>query len=254
MEADSAKPSANRVAGANPTGRVGYRVRIERMFDHADDARSLFLRILDKPFPPFDPGMFISIAIPLEDGNRLRPYTIASSPEDGEPFEIVFNRVPGGAGSAWLFARTVGDELNFSGPYGAFTLGTAPDAELVFIADSTAIAPIRSMIRRALTARSTRRVTLLHAADHRNHLLYQHELDALTVTHPRLQITRIVVEGGSGPLYARLSDEIRRRWIDADTDRARHFYLCGVGSGVIELRDLLRGAGYERRAVHYEKW
>ena len=42
--------------------------------------------------------------------------------------------------------------------------------------------------------------------------------------------------------------------IEGDTDRSRQFYICGVGPGVLEIRDLLRSAGYERRAVHYEKW
>jgi ferredoxin-NADP reductase len=48
--------------------------------------------------------------------------------------------------------------------------------------------------------------------------------------------------------------ETRRRWIEADSARGRHFYVCGVGKGVLGLRDLLRGAGYDRRAVHYEQW
>ena len=39
-----------------------------------------------------------------------------------------------------------------------------------------------------------------------------------------------------------------------DADRGRHFYICGVGMPVTQLRDLLRGAGYQRRAVQYEKW
>ena len=37
-------------------------------------------------------------------------------------------------------------------------------------------------------------------------------------------------------------------------DASRHFFVCGVGEIVPRLRGLLRGAGYERRAVHYEKW
>ena len=204
--------------------------------------------------PPFIPGMFISIAIPLADGDRVRPYTVASSPEDPEPFEIVFNRVPGGAGAAWLFERAVGDELAFTGPYGAFRLAGAADAELVFIAENTAIAPIRPMIRRALAANSPHQVHFLYAADRPGRLLYRGELDSIAAAHPRLHVSTIVVGGGSGPLYARLSEETRRRWIEADADRSRHFYICGVGPGVIGLRDLLRGAGYERRAVHYEKW
>lgn len=247
-------PGGRSVGATAAAGRVGHRARVERIFDHTDDVRSLFIRSLTQPLPPFTPGMFISITIPLADGERVRPYTVASSPEEAEPFEIVFNRVPGGAGAAWLFARAVGDEFSFTGPYGAFTLAAAPDTELVFIAETTAIAPIRPMIRRALAASATHRVELLYAADRPDHLLYQGELDALAAANPRLQIATLVVDGGSGPLFARLREEARRRWIETDPKRARHFYICGVGAGVIALRDLLRGAGYERRAVHYEKW
>lgn len=252
---ENAQKPADRSGGAiASTGRPAYRARIERIFDHTDDVRSFFLRCLTPPLRPFTPGMFISLALPLADGERVRPYTVASSPEEAEPFEIVFNRVPGGAGTAWLFTRAAGDELGFTGPYGAFTLAAPPDAELVFIAESTAIAPIRPMIRRALAVRSTRRLELLHAADRPDHLLYRREFGALAAAHRRLQVATMVVQDGSGRLYARLADELRRRWIEADTDRSRHFYICGVGAGVLELRDLLRGAGYERRAVHYEKW
>ncbi len=252
---EGAKNPAGGVTGASqPAARARYRARIERIFDHTDDVRSLFIRTLETPLPRFTPGMFISIAIPLADGGRVRPYTIASSPEEPGPFEIVFNRVPDGVGTAWLFARATGDEFSFTGPYGAFTLAAAPDAALVFIAERTAIAPIRPMIRRALATSSTRRVELLYAAERPEHLLYPRELEALAAAHPRLHISTLVISGGSGPLYARLGDEIRGRWIDADADRSRHFYICGVGPGVIELRDQLRGAGYERRSVHYEKW
>jgi ferredoxin-NADP reductase len=53
---------------------------------------------------------------------------------------------------------------------------------------------------------------------------------------------------------ATLREEVARRWVDADADRSRRFFVCGVGAIVPALRDLLRGAGYERRAVQYEKW
>ena len=202
------------------------------------------------------PGMFISIAIPLADETRIRPYTIASTPEDGEPFEICFNRVPNGPGASWLFERRVDDELNFTGPFGAFTLERAPNSETVFIADGTAIAPIRPMIRRAIaTASPTQSLRLLYAADHAEHLLYSAEFEALGASH-RNFIYESMIAGGDDPagLYSRLLDEVRRRWVEAEGDRSRHFYLCGVGKGVIALRDLLRGAGYDRRAVRYEQW
>jgi len=231
-----------------------YTVRIERIFDHADDVRSIFLRAVGQPIPQFLPGMFVSIKMPLVDGERVRPYTLASLPDDGEPHEIVFNLVPNGPGAAWLFARRVADELRLTGPYGAFTFTGTPAANLVFIAEDTAIAPIRPMIRRALTASSDNHVELLYGADRRDHLLYLSEFEALSARHSRFQVTTLVIERGREALYARLAEEARQRWIESDAERSRHFYICGVGAGVFGLRDLLRRAGYERRAVHYEKW
>jgi ferredoxin-NADP reductase len=241
---------------SSPRQRPSLRARVERIFDHCADTRSLFLRMTEGTLPRFLPGMFISIAIPLAGETRVRPYTIASSPRDGEPFEICFNRVTNGPGAAWLFERNVGDELNFTGPFGAFALERAPDGETVFIAEGTAIAPIRPMIRRAVaTASSAQKMTLLHAADRAEHLLYSTEFKQIANSHSKFIYEPMMVSGEDpAALYSRLLDEVRRRWVDADGDRSRHFYLCGVGKGVIALRDLLRGRGYERRAVRYEQW
>jgi len=202
--------------------------------------------------PQFLPGMFISIAISLAAETRIRPYTIASSPEDGEPFEICFNRVPDGPGAGWLFDRSIGDEINFTGPFGAFTLDRAPASETIFVAEGTAIAPIRPMIRRAV-ATAAHPITLLYAADRPEHLLYSSEFEDLAATRSEFRYEPIVFDEPTA-LYPRLIEEAGCRWIEADSDRTRHFYLCGVGKGVIALRDLLRGAGYERRAVRYEQW
>jgi Na+-transporting NADH:ubiquinone oxidoreductase subunit F len=200
------------------------------------------------------PGMFISVSIPLANETRVRPYTIASSPEDDGPFEICFNRVPGGAGVTWLFERAPGDVLEFTGPYGAFTLERAIDRVLVFIAEGTAIAAIRPMIRRALAQRPAHPLQLLYAADRGDHILYRGEIEALAVANPEFKCETIIGGPDREALYGRIIAETERRWISADTNRSRHFYVCGVGPGVLRIRDLLRGAGYERRAVHYEQW
>lgn len=246
-------------AGAAPApggarSRPSYRARIERIFDHAEDTRSLFLRMVAGERPPHLPGMFISVSIPLANETRVRPYTIASSPEDGEPFEICFNRVPGGAGAAWLFDRVAGDELEFTGPFGAFTLERAIDRELVFIAEGTAIAAIRPMIRRVLVQKPAYPVRLLYAADRGDHILYRGEIEAWAAANPEFKCECVIAGPERQALYARIVEETERRWVSADGDRSRHFYVCGVGPGVLRIRDLLRGAGYERRAVRYEQW
>ncbi len=243
---------AENPAAAAPARRPTIRARIERIHDHAADTRSLWLRTIAHGMPRFAPGMFISIAIPLAEGARVRPYSIASSPEDGEPFEICFNRVPHGAGVAWLFARGVGDTIEFTGPFGAFTLDRTPEAETIFVAEGTGVAPIRPMARRALSDAGGPPIHLLYAADRADHLLYRDEFERLARTHPRFRFEPKIIAADA--LWAEVSGEVQARWLDADAKRNRNFYLCGVGKGVLDLRDRLRAGGYERRAVRYEQW
>jgi ferredoxin-NADP reductase len=232
--------------------RPTYRARVERIFSHCSDTRSLFLRTLSTRLPQYSPGMFISINIPLTTEVRTRPYTIATRPEDGEPFEVCFNLVPNGPGAAWMFERKAGDVLEFTGPFGAFTLEQAPERETVFIAEGTAIAPIRPMLHRALSGPAVHPVHLLYAANRFEHLLYHPELESLSRANSRFGFESLVIEHDS--LHQQLLDEVQRRWVAGDSDRTRHFFICGIGPGVLKLRDLLRQAGYERRAVRYEQW
>jgi CDP-4-dehydro-6-deoxyglucose reductase, E3 len=232
--------------------RPVYQARVEGIVEHCADTRSLLLRTLSGQLPQYLPGMFVSITIPLAEEVRVRPYTIATSPEDGEPFELVFNLVPNGPGAAWMFERRVGDLLDFTGPFGAFTLDRALDRETVFIAQGTAIAPIRPMLRRALSQSAIHPIHLLYAAHQPENLLYRAELDSLSKAHPRFQFEPLIVENDL--LYKSLLDQVQARWVASDSERSRQFFVCGVGSGVLKLRDLLREAGYERRAVRYERW
>ena len=236
---------------AAPRGRATLTARIERIHDHCADTRSLFLTLIDGRHLRFLPGQFISISIPLGDETRTRAYSIATSPEDRGPFEICFNMVAGGRGVGWLFERKVGDTLEFTGPFGAFSMERAPAVEIGLIAEGTAIAPIRPIIRRAIeTGRAP--IHLIYGADRDEHITYRAELDEWAKR--ALNFSHEIVIAPAIRLHERLGDVADERWIAADSDRSRQFWICGVGPGVIKLRDLLRGAGYERRAVHYEQW
>jgi ferredoxin-NADP reductase len=238
---------------SEPTAkRSTLNARIERIFDHTSDTRSLFLSLTSGKHLRFAPGQFISITIPLGDETRSRPYSIASSPEDRGPFEICFNRVKGGRGVEWLFERRVGDTFDFSGPFGTFTLAPDLDSEQGFIAEGTAIAPIRPMLKQAVASTPSSTIHLIYAAPDRDHIQYPGELDALARSAPNFSYEAVIMPADR--IYDRLAEMAQTRWIAADADRSRHFYICGVGKGVIRLRDLLRDAGYERRAVRYEQW
>jgi ferredoxin-NADP reductase len=219
-----------------------HEAHVTRIVEHAADTCSLFLR---GPRLAFRPGQFISCLLPVGGETLIRPYSIASSPEDDE-LEICLNLVPGGLGSPYLLSRPVGATLRFTGPWGTFVLDRAPEAEAVFVADGTGVAPIRSMLRRAVATATRHPLRLLHGAANPERALYRAELEALARRYTAFRCEYVP----SGALHG----EVVRRWVDGDGDRARRFFICGVGEIVPALRDLLRRAGYERRAVQYEKW
>ena len=210
--------------------------RVHDVHDHGADTRSLFLT----PAEPleFRPGQFLSCLVPAGGERLIRPYSIASPPAERERLEILFDRVPGGPGSAYLHGLRTGDEIRFTGPWGTFTLDEPPAAETVFIADRTGIAPICAMLR-AHGPRPPHAFRLLYGT---SHAIYADEL----ARRPG------VVADVVAP--AHLLEEATRRFVEADADRSRHFYVCGIGAIVYAIRDRLRAAGYARRAVQYEKW
>jgi ferredoxin-NADP reductase len=204
--------------------------------DHGSERRSLFLDVPGGV--AFRPGQFLSCLLPIGGERLIRPYSIASSPATPERVELLLDRVPGGPGSGYLFALPVGARVDFTGPWGTFVLDHAPEVEAVFVALGTGIAAIRPMLHRA-AAGATHPLTLLYATDQP---IYRAELAAI----PGIAVD-VVAPGAA-------EDEIRRRWLERDGDRTRHFFVCGVGDTVPRLRDLLRGGGYARRAVQYERW
>src|SRR5262245_41611463 len=219
---------------------VEHTARVDGVLEYGPTTRALFLQ-LATPLA-FVPGQFISCLLPVGSAVLTRPYSIASDPESADRLEIVVDRVPNGPGSGYLFSLVPGDTIRYTGPWGTFTLDEAPRTEAVFIADGTGIAPIRPMLRRAL-ATAVRPVTLVYGHPDGAPLLFADE-----VAVPRPNYTPLAVPSAS------LLDETKHRYVTADGERERQFYVCGVGPIVYALRDLLRGAGYARHAVRYEKW
>lgn len=236
-----------------PVGR--YEATLERLHEWGPSTRSLFFRLAPGVRMPFSPGQFVSLALPVGEMPPLvRPYSLASDPED-ELLEICVDAVPGGTGSQYLFTLASGASVPFKGPFGSFTVDDPPEAEMVFVGDATGIAPIVPMVRRVLARGGDRPVRVLHGARDAGALLYRGELTRLAAAYPRLSWEPMFADAGAAVGdNAPLERLVLERYVHADDDRSRHFWICAVGDLVRRLREALRGTGYERRAVRYEQW
>ena len=240
---------------AAETERRRYRAMLTRSFEHHPGTESFFFRLPAGDRLVFTPGQFISCELPVGDGPPLvRAYSLASSPEDDE-LEICVDLVAGGPGSTHLFGLRPGAELAFTGPFGSFALAEPPPQPLVFVGEGTGIAPLRPMVRRALERGGGQPITVLQGARYDHELLYRDDFESWASRHPRLQWEPVLLatEAELGPIAA-LEELAIERFVRGDADRSRRFWICGVGPMAGRLRDALRAAGYERRAVRAEEW
>jgi len=237
---------------ATATQAKSYRAVLESFEEIAPQTRVFRLRLTPGHGLVFQPGQFISLGLPAAEKPIVRAYSIASDPDEPERIEICLNIVPGGPGSTYLFELAVGSEINFTGPWGSFVLGTPAPRSSVSLAIGIGVVPLRPMIRTALRSAEIEELRLIHVALDERTFLYRDEFERLARQDRRFRFEALVADAEDSA--SRLQALLRERYIDGDASRARHFFICGVGDIVTALRDQLRQAGYERRAVHYEKW
>ena len=92
----------------------------------------------------FLPGQYVNVSIP--DSNETRSYSFSSIPSANQA-EFVVRNIPNGKMSTFLSdTATIGQEINFEGPFGSFYLRPLIRPTL-FLAGGTGIAPFLSMLK-----------------------------------------------------------------------------------------------------------
>jgi NAD(P)H-flavin reductase len=157
--------------------------------DLTHDVRVISLELVQPAEIHFQAGQFVSFEVPAPElpFPVTRPYSIASPPSNRSVIDLLFNLVPGGPGSTFLFSLRPGEPVSFRGPAGTFVLRDYTERRLLFVATGTGIAPIRSMIRARLPSPTP--VTLVWGLRHERDLYYQSELAALAEEFPEFSCT-----------------------------------------------------------------
>lgn len=94
----------------------------------------------------FKPGQYVILKVPSDKGPVSRLYSIASSNNNKNYFELIVGLIPGGLASNYLFSLKEKTEVIFQGPAGMFEL-RKNDRTKIFMVTGTGIAPILSMIK-----------------------------------------------------------------------------------------------------------
>lgn len=201
----------------------------------------------------YAPGQAVSIATHGQE--KRRPYSMAGSPEDARRdgcLELLVGVNADGTPGSHLTLEA-GALVDVEGPIGTFTFPPAPDERrFVFIAGGTGIAPLRAMMRHALTL-PHRNIGLFYSVRTPDEFAYEEELRRLASAGEielRQTVTRASDADWTGP-RGRLKREALEELVH---DPATLCFVCGPPTLVDEMPKLLADLGIPRERIRIEEW
>ena len=236
-----------------------FDVRLARSRMLSPNVRELHFERLDGETFEFQAGQWVSLVLPLPDGEGRRAYSIASAPDGSPGLAIAVTKVEGGPGSTYLHTLEEGATIRAIGPQGFFTRPRGLKQPSLFVGTGTGVTPLRSMIVDALSTGDDSPMTLLFGVRHLEDRLYLDELEALTKKHPNFRLecslSKPPEEWKQRSGYVQTHVEELWRDLEAKDAGPPHAYICGLERMVGSVRDLLRKQmGVERKQVHSERY
>ncbi len=233
-----------------------FDARLVRSISLSEFTKHLELEVNGVTHFGFVPGQWLSVKATTPEGEEMtRAYSIASPPSENGHFAFCLNRVDDGFMSNYLCNLREGDQIKFQGPFGNFILHPPP-RDTIFIATGTGIAPFRSMLHWLLAENERhqdRQFWLLFGARTEQDLYYRKEFAQLATRHsnfhflPTLSRAPEEWQGLRGYVQEHVPEIVGYR-----TDM--HAYICGLDKMVKANRELLKGLGWDRTAIRYERY
>jgi ferredoxin-NADP reductase len=255
-------------------GRPLYTARLSRKLLLSERADCFHLEFTLEELDRFDfqPGQFVS-AVAVDDAGKqqTRAYSIASAPRANQ-FDVCVNRVEGGFFSNLLCDLEVGQSVQVHGPHGLFLL-RAPLTDSIFIATGTGIAPMRGFVEHLFPDSGEdrsqgRRIWLVYGTRYESELYYEDFFEEIAATRPNFSYFKTLSRADNGwagergyvqELVQRIAEEhARESPVDprpiGESIYNIHAYICGLNEMVAANRDCLKGLGWERKQIIFERY
>lgn len=237
--------------------RKGFVIKIE---NETYNTKRFWIQVPELETFQFIPGQFVTIDLPIHDkpNKRWRSYSIASTPDNSNIFELVIVFLEGGAGTTYLFNQVqTGHELIFRGPQGVFILPQILDKDLYFICTGTGIAPFRSMLHYIKKNNTPHKnIYLVFGTRSQKDLLYGEEMKQLEKDVDNFYflptLSREQWEGCCGYVHGVYKKLIQEKKEPDGPLPPSLFYLCGWKAMVDEAKQNILELGYDKRDVHLE--
>ena len=211
------------------------------------DIRRLELEVSEPADFSFVPGQYVDVWIP--DTDARRSFSMANLPGDRR-IELIIKRYPGGRFSSLLDgAINRGDELRFTGPYGAFHLRES-ERPILMVAGGSGMAPILSLLRTLAADGSGRMVRFFYGARTEQDLFYLDLIREVGGALVDFDFVPVLSEEGEGFVH-----EAAGRHLESGDMSDPEIYMCGPPPMIDAMIELAtEGHGIDEGQIFHDKF
>lgn len=200
----------------------------------------------------FQPGQWVSLKLPVGPKPPLnRAYSMADPSSPYGELTLVFDRVPGGLASTYLYGLRSGDEVSLSGPYGKFVLPHPLDQELLLIARYTGLAPMRCLLKQMFFSKIQTPILLIAVAPGEDEVLFHQEWLTMAMQYPSFRYLPLVVQNGESEAVEKTLSMLTPL-VNGQPKVVP--MICGTKAFVRPLRAYFIKEGYDRKDVKIETY
>ena len=191
-----------------------------------------------------------SLAVPVEQADGRLVLLVRFSPGG-----VIGKRHHVGKGSTYLYSLKTGDALEFSGPFGDFSL--KPDGrEKVFIGGGAGMAPLRAMILASLDNGHGERIHYWYGARTLRDTPYEVEMRELAKNHANFSWHLVLSEEQEqtqssmvGLVHEAVCEHLLKGHAEIS---ACDFYVCGPPAMLSAVRQLLATMGVQEDRIAFD--
>lgn len=199
----------------------------------------------------------------------FRAYSMANHPAEGNriilnvriatPPPKLWNDVPPGISSSYIFNLKAGDKVTISGPFGEFFIKDS-EREMIYIGGGAGMAPMRSHLFHLFhTLKTKRKVSFWYGARSLREMFYDDDFKAIQKEFPNFSYNVALSEplkedhwtGPTGFIHQVLHDNYLKNHEDP-TDV--EFYMCGPPPMIAAVENMLYELGVEEEMIAYDSF
>ena len=224
--------------------------------------------IEDEYHPDWDKYKIWEMVANNED-DIFRAFSMANHPAEGNrmmlnvriatPPPALWNDVPPGIASSYIFNLKAGDKVTISGPFGEFFIKET-DREMVYIGGGAGMAPMRSHLFHLFhTLKTNRKVSFWYGARSLRELFYDDDFKQIQQAFPNFQYQVAMSEpmpedkwnGPTGFIHQVLHDSYLK---DHKDPTELEYYMCGPPLMISACEGMLDNLGVEPEMIAYDSF